>query len=336
MVDALPLAVVGSGAIADSYYFPILATDPAIRAATWIVEPAADRRARAVAKFGFDARRAVASIDDLPATIRLAVNATPSHVHLPTTLALIARGINVLVEKPFAENAADARTIIAAGAGKVVLTANHFRRLAPSYAFVKQAIDTNMIGKIRRIVWAEGHKFDWPTQSGFNFRREWKGRPRGALLDIGVHVFDIICWWLGQTPSVSEATMDGYGGPEAFVSALLSSSSAEISVTISFHAKLANQYVIEGETGAIRGSTTDFRKIEVRQGDSPWRSRYLDGNGSWLDYGRELMTNFQAASAGQAPLLITPESVVAPLSVIDAVYDAAADPLPLCYREWVA
>ena len=95
-------------------------------------------------------------------------------------------------------------------------------------------------------------------------------------------------------------------------------------------------YVIEGETGAIRGSTTDFRKIEVRQANGSWQTRYLAGSGDWIDYGRELMANFRAASAGQAALLITPESVVAPLSVIDAIYDAAVDPFPLCYREWVA
>ena len=48
----------------------------------------------------------------------------------------------------------------------------------------------------------------------------WKtGRPRGVLLDIGVHVLDVVCWWLGEAPRVLSASMDGYGGPECFARA---------------------------------------------------------------------------------------------------------------------
>ena len=138
MQVAMPLAVVGSGAIADYYYYPVLAANPHLSANTWIVEPALDRGVKAAEKFGFRQDQVVGRIEDLPSTIRIAVNATPSHLHRGTTVALIERDISVLVEKPFAETAEDARAMIAAAEGRAILTANHFRRLTPSYAYVRE------------------------------------------------------------------------------------------------------------------------------------------------------------------------------------------------------
>ena len=153
MPVAMPLAIVGSGAIADYYYFPVLAAYPHLRANTWIVEPAIDRGVKAAEKFGFRKDQVLGRIDDLPPSIRLAVNATPSHLHRGTTVALIERDISVLVEKPFAENAEDARAMIAAAEGKAILTANHFRRLTPSYAFVRDFIASGQLGEVRKVTW---------------------------------------------------------------------------------------------------------------------------------------------------------------------------------------
>src|SRR5438132_13227101 len=49
------VAVVGCGAIADSYYFPVLSKDAALRANVWLVEPSPARRQALVAKVGIDA-----------------------------------------------------------------------------------------------------------------------------------------------------------------------------------------------------------------------------------------------------------------------------------------
>jgi predicted dehydrogenase len=337
MQVAMPLAIVGSGAIADYYYFPVLAADPHLSANTWIVEPALDRGVKAAKKFGFRNDQVVGRIEDLPPSIRIAVNATPSHLHRGTTVALIERDISVLVEKPFAETASDARAMIAAAEGRSILTANHFRRLTPSYAFVHDFIASGQLGEVKRIVWAEGHKFDWPTQSGFNFRRPWPdGRPRGALLDIGVHIFDIICWWLDAQPKVEKAVMDGYGGPECFVSTQLSAGPAEIDVTISFLNKLANEFRIEGTRATIRGVTNDFTRLEIISAAGARKTVSAPGSSDRTDIARRMITNFLEVVAGSGSLLIEAASVVPPLAVIDEIYADATDYLPDCYQEWVA
>jgi predicted dehydrogenase len=335
MLGNLDLAIIGCGAIADSYYFPVLSADASAREKGWLVEPSVDRREKAAATFGFRRDQLVGDIAELPAKVKAAVNATPSHLHVATTVPLIERGVSVIVEKPLAETADDARQIVEKARRRCVLTANHYRRFCPSYALAQELIQAGEIGDIRRIHWAEGQKFEWPTQSGFYFRRPWKtGRPRGVLLDIGVHVLDVVCWWLGDAPRVKSASMDGFGGPECFARAELAFGGTEVDLAVSFHSKLENGFVVEGAKGAIRGSVTDFATIDVRTGAGGWQSRRGPGPAGWTDFADILLRNFAAAVEGREALMIEPESVIAPLAAVDAIYEAAGSPLPSYYREW--
>jgi predicted dehydrogenase len=313
-----------------------LASDPSLRRSTWIVDPCAERRAQVSRKYGFASDKQLDSATDLSSTVNIAINATPSHLHVATTLPLIERGINVIVEKPLAEFANDAIRLIDAAAGKCLLSVNQCRRLLPSYSLVGEMIRNGEIGQVQRIKWSEGRKFDWPTQSGFYFRRPWRSkRARGALLDIGVHVLDQICWWLQETPRPVGVTMDGYGGPEAFVSALLETKSAKIDVAISFHSKLSNAYLVEGSRGALRGSISDHSRIEVRSNGSKWRAVVARGETEWPSIASRLIGNFVAAVNGGERLLIPPTDVIPALVAIDSLYDRAKEIWPECYWEWI-
>ena len=337
MLGDLDLAIIGCGAIADSYYFPVLSADVAAREKVWLVEPSVERREKAAAAFGFRRGQLVGDVAELPATVTAAVNATPSHLHVATTLPLIERGVSVIVEKPLAETADDARRLVTEASGRSLLTANQYRRFCPSYRLARDIIAAGEIGDVCSINWAEGQKFEWPTQSGFYFRRPWKtGRPRGVLLDIGVHVLDVVCWWLDEEPRVVSAAMDGFGGPECFTRAQLAFGDVEMDLAVSFHSKLANGFVVEGTKGAIRGSVTDFSTIEIRTGSGGWQWKRGPGPAGWTDFAEILLRNFAAAVEGREALLVDAASVVAPLAAVDAIYAAADSPLPSYYREWAS
>ncbi len=337
MLGDLDLAIIGCGAIADSYYFPVLSADAVAREKVWLVEPSVERREKAAAAFGFRREQLVGDIAELPAKVAAAVNATPSHLHVATTLPLIERGVSVIVEKPLAETADDARRLVTEASGRSLLTANQYRRFCPSYRLAREIIAAGEIGDVCSINWAEGQKFEWPTQSGFYFRRPWTtGRPRGVLLDIGVHVLDVVCWWLDEEPRVVSASMDGFGGPECFARAELAFGDVEMDLAVSFHSKLANGFIVEGTKGAIRGSVTDFATIETRTGSGGWQSRRGPGSAGWTDFAEILLRNFAAAVEGREALLVDAASVVAPLAAVDAIYEAASSPLPSYYREWAS
>lgn len=331
------MAVVGCGAIADQYYLPAIAADAQLKAGLWLVDPSAAPRQAAIERFGLSPAQQASSIDELPATVVAAINATPSHLHVVTTRAMFARGLHVMLEKPAAETAADAQLLAdeAASLG-LLLGVNQFRRLGASPLAVKALLDQGRLGTIRRVSWAEGHKFDWPTQSGFYFRRPWNGRPRGVLLDIGVHVLDLLTWWLGTPLQARSAAMDSFGGPEAYVDAVLASGAIDIALKISFHADLENRFEIEGERASIRGSVADLSAYEIRYAGGGWRTVTCSGPADWPSIATALMANFKSAVAGGEALAVTGASVVAPLAAIDALYAMASDPQPACYKEWVA
>lgn len=76
--------------------------------------------------------------------------ATPPHTHAPITLAAIAAGKHVLCEKPFARDAPEGRTVLAAAeeAGIVHLLGCEFR-WDPGQALLARAVRTGEIGEPR-------------------------------------------------------------------------------------------------------------------------------------------------------------------------------------------
>ena len=329
------LAVIGCGAISEEYYLPALLRLPRSSERVWLVDPSQKRLDEVVRKFGFAPRQVVGSIGELPSSVSVGFNATPSHLHLETSLDLIRRKINVFLEKPLAETGKDAQQIIFAAEGKVLLSSNQFRRRFPAYIAVRNLIQQGKLGKIRSVQWAEGYKFDWPAQSSFYFRRPWpENKPRGVLLDFGSHLIDVICWWLGAQPDVVHAEMDGFGGPEAFVSATLVSGETNIDVKLSYLAKLRNEYVIEGEAGRVRGAALDQRRFYFKPAGGPERAVQLDGPEDKNAIAWELVENFERASRGQAELLIDVSSVLDSIIVIDKIYSSAKATLPEFYKEW--
>ena len=76
--------------------------------------------------------------------------ATPPHTHAPIVLEAVAAGKHVVCEKPFARDAAEARTMLdaAENAGVVHLLGSEFR-WAPGQALMAQLVATGAIGEPR-------------------------------------------------------------------------------------------------------------------------------------------------------------------------------------------
>ena len=129
---------------------------------------------------------------------------TPNALHCEFTLKAIAAGAHVLVEKPMAPTAAEARRMAAAAkdAGKVLMVAMQ-RRYGGLERAIKRALDQGMIGTPHfiRARLSHGGPHLWaPGQNWFFQRHEAGG---GAMLDLGVHVADLARWYMGEIESVS-------------------------------------------------------------------------------------------------------------------------------------
>ena len=129
---------------------------------------------------------------------------TPNNLHCEFTVKALNAGAHVLVEKPMAPTAADARKMVdaAAKAGRVLMVAMQ-RRFGGIERAIKDALASGAIGKpnfIRARLSHGGPQLWAPGQKWFTTASEAGG---GAMLDLGVHVADLAIWFMGEIDSVS-------------------------------------------------------------------------------------------------------------------------------------
>jgi predicted dehydrogenase len=176
-----------------------------------VVDPSAPARNAIASELGAQACATLA--EGLAIGARLAIIATPPKFHREQVEAAFAAGLDVLCEKPLASSVADGEAMIAAAAktGRK-LAAGHYKRFFPAHRALKLLIERQTFGPLRSVDLAEGGRFSWPAATDSFFRKEQT--PGGVLLDIGVHVLDLLLWWLGEPERFTYAD-DAQGGLEA-------------------------------------------------------------------------------------------------------------------------
>lgn len=91
---------------------------------------------------GATGARHVRSLDDLPDDVDAAVISTPTETHVAIGVALLQRGVHVLVEKPIAPDLDGARQLIdAAAAAERLLMVGHIERFNPAVLELRHLVD---------------------------------------------------------------------------------------------------------------------------------------------------------------------------------------------------
>ena len=119
-----------------------------------IFDPDPDRMSRAISDFGIPDGRVFTDLKKCVASARpdLAILCVNTAAHAEYTERLAALGVNVMVEKPFAATADDARRMIEAmeKAGKL-LAINWPLAWVESHATAKRWVDDGKIGKLTEV-----------------------------------------------------------------------------------------------------------------------------------------------------------------------------------------
>jgi predicted dehydrogenase len=265
----LPIILIGCGAVSQQFYLPALTTltargEVAVHA---LVDPSA--KARQLLATAFPHAR---QLDDLKAcdapANSLAIIATPPRFHAPQTLEAVTRGWHVLCEKPMASSVAECEAMIAAAHNaKRLLAVGLYKRFFPSSAYLKALFTRGQLGPLRSFTIAEGGPFKWPaaTPSFFNKAQT----PGGVLLDIGVHVLDLLIWWLGEPTSCHYAD-DAMGGLETNSRLELNyAGGARGFVHLSRDWATANEYRFVFEHGLVTWKTNDANGLTVQLANTP-------------------------------------------------------------------
>jgi UDP-N-acetylglucosamine 3-dehydrogenase len=120
----------------------------------------------------------------------------PTVEHAPLAIEALQAGKHVLCEKPIAHSLAEADALIAAArqSGLKVMI-GHVRRFDPRYVGMKEAIDQGDVGQPVYIRRAERQWLPLPPDA-------WLWKPElggGVILDIGVHIADLLRWYYGRS-----------------------------------------------------------------------------------------------------------------------------------------
>jgi len=180
----------------------------------------------------------------------------PTHLHKPLTLAALAAGKHVLVEKPMGLTLAECEEMIAAAeaAGKVLMAAQVLR-FFPAYTALKRTLDGGELGPVRTALFRR--RCAAPAWS------QWLKQPAksgGGVFDLLIHDVDIACFLFGKPRAVSAT---GYENLDAGIDTLTAQLHYDHipSVTISggwHHPKaypFSMEYTVSADGGTIDYST---------------------------------------------------------------------------------
>ncbi|WP_240775706.1 Gfo/Idh/MocA family oxidoreductase [Nissabacter sp. SGAir0207] len=191
--ERIRTALVGFGISGQVFHAPLLAADPHFSLAA-IVTSREDRILAAQQRYPqaqilADWQDLLRRIDSGELTIDLIVLGTPPALHAQQAQEASARGIHLVVDKPFAANARQAAQMIAgAEASRTLLTVFHNRRWDGDFLTLQRLLAEEALGRVRSFE----SRFEWWRPEGFG---NWRDRVTlaeggGLLLDLGSHLID--------------------------------------------------------------------------------------------------------------------------------------------------
>ena len=199
--EPLRVAVIGYGTAGAVFHAPLVEAEPGMTVAG-VVTGNPDRAAAAQSRYP-----AAAVLPDAPALWRmaerldLAVIATPNRTHVPLAMAALDAGLHVVVDKPMAASAADARRVIeeARRLGRV-LTVFQNRRWDGDFLTLRRLLAAGELGTVHRF---ESRFERWRPVPKPGWRQEPAPEEAGGLLyDLGAHLIDQALVLFGPARSV--------------------------------------------------------------------------------------------------------------------------------------
>ena len=179
-----------------------------------VADPSPERRAMTAKKFGLAPEQCYSSAEELAALPKQAdaiINGTMDRQHVPTTIPLLERGYDVLLEKPFAVSIEEVEALSAAvrKTGRKVMIC-HVLRYAPFYYELKRRVLAGEIGRLITLETAEHvsyHHYSTAFARGKWHREDECGS--SFLMSKCCHDLDLLTWYMSGVSPVRVASFGG-------------------------------------------------------------------------------------------------------------------------------
>jgi len=204
--------------------------------------------------------------------VDLVVITSANRAHAPQALAAIAAGLPVVVDKPFAVDAAQAQAVVeAAAAANVALTVFQNRRWDGDFLTLRRLIAEGALGAVTRY---ESRFERWrPTPKGGWRETGGDDEAGGLLYDLGAHLIDQALVLFGPVSSVyceMDRRRAGVTNDDDTFVALTHAGGVRSQLWVSaFASNLAPRLRVLGDRAAYVKYGLDVQEDALRDGGSP-------------------------------------------------------------------
>jgi predicted dehydrogenase len=208
------VAVIGYGLAGAVFHAPLVAATDGLEVATIVTGDAA-RQERA--QHDHPGARIVAAVDEAW-DADLMVVATPNHTHAPLARQAVERGVAVVVDKPLAVSAGEARSLVEEAGDRLTVFQN--RRWDSDQLTLRRLLSEGALGDVVR---HESRFERWrpsPKPEGAWRETRTPEQGGGVLLDLGSHLIDEALGLLGPATHVYaeiDARRGGAADDDAFL-----------------------------------------------------------------------------------------------------------------------
>ena len=311
------IGLIGAGAIAQSAYLPALSELPNLKLTSivetndQIIENLSTKMS--LEYIGKDINRCFDHVDVL-------IVAVPNYLHFPVCKACLTAGKHVLCEKPLAISTNECENLLSvSNFFNRKLAVAHVRRFYPAVRIIKEIISSGELGNFISFDFKEGTVFSWPTVTGFVFDKAKAGG--GVLIDIGVHLLDLLLWWLPYEISDFTYADDNLGGVEACAEIeLILSNGTKGNIKISRLSVLNNLYILYFEKGCVKWNPFSPRRIYVQEQYKKLRTITLQS----INPVKEMLLDFKCAVKNDQQPIASAQEAGKVIKIIEDCYSSRA------------
>ncbi|MBX9398770.1 Gfo/Idh/MocA family oxidoreductase [Streptomyces sp. TRM72054] len=295
----LRVGLVGYGLAGSVFHAPLIATTEGLTLDT-VVTSNAERQEQA--RTEYPGVRVAATPDELferAGDLDLIVIASPNRTHVPLATAALKSGLPVVVDKPVAGTAAEARELAALAEERgLLLSVFQNRRWDNDFLTLRRLLAEGELGD----VWRFESRFErWRPQPKGGWRESGDPAEIGGLLyDLGSHVVDQALVLFGPAASVyAEADIRRPGAAtddDTFI-ALTHANGVRSHLYVSATtAQLGPRFRVLGSQAGYVKYGLDPQEAALRDGQRPSKSA------DWGDWGTEPESLWGRVGSGESPL----------------------------------
>jgi predicted dehydrogenase len=271
-MNEIGFGIAGAGMVAR-YHATAIEQTPGARLVA-VCRADAGRAAEAAARFGVPCETSYAALLARPDIDTICI-CTPSGQHAAEAIAAARAGKHVLVEKPMALTLDDADAMIdACQTAGVLLAVALQRRSDPLFQGVRSAIEAQALGRLMLGVVSVPYLRPQSYYDSAPWRGTWALDGGGALMNQGIHLLDLLVWYMGDAGEVQAiaATLSHAIEVEDSVTAALrfgSGALGSVIATTSAAPGFPHRIEIYGDRGGVQIEGEQIVRWEVAGREPP-------------------------------------------------------------------